>query len=191
MTAAVAVRKLAREYELIYILRPTVAPADAKKVAERVAEVVERRGAKLTKVDNWGKRRLAYPIEKHTRGIFIFVKIIGFNDVVAEIERNLRNFDTVIRYQTVVLEQTYDLAQVVVDPEEVQFREIEVGQEEEPEPTFEERLGLTRASRHIVDVDEGEGDDEAGDLGDADDDVVPPTRREAPPEAATTEDSES
>jgi len=206
MTAAPAVRKLAREYELIYILRPMVVPADAKKVAERIAEVVERRGAKLTKVDNWGKRRLAYAIEKHTRGIFIFVKLVGGGDVVAEIERNLRNFDSVIRYQSVRLEQTYDLAQVVVDPEEVQFREIEVTpEEEEREPTFEERLGLTRTGRRM---DEGEeGEDEVGDVDDPDD-IVPGAARaaaavapvapvaaeaEAAPEAApeSEEDSES
>jgi small subunit ribosomal protein S6 len=137
--------RLAREYELVYIMRPTVAPSEARKVADRITDVVEKRGAKLTRVDNWGKRKLAYPIKKHTRGIFVYVKLVGFTDVVAELERNLRNLDEVVRYQTVRLEDVHDLSALQVDPDEVQFREIEAaaGEEEEEEPTFEERLGMS------------------------------------------------
>ena len=57
-------QRLAREYELVYILRPTVAPSEARKVADRITDVVQKRGAKLVRVDNWGKRKLAYPIRK-------------------------------------------------------------------------------------------------------------------------------
>ena len=141
-------QKLAREYELIYILRPTVSPSEARKVAERITDVVDKRGAKLTRVDNWGKRKLAYPIQKHHRGIFVYVKLVGFTDVVAEIERNLRNLDDVVRYQTVRLEEQHELSAVAVDPEEVQFRDIEVaGEEDDDEPSFEERLGMSSRSR--------------------------------------------
>ncbi|MBZ0117670.1 MAG: 30S ribosomal protein S6 [Sandaracinaceae bacterium] len=166
-----AARKLAREYELIYILRPQVTPSDARKVAERVADVIQKKGARLTKVDNWGKRRLAYPIEKHTRGVFVFVKYVALNDVTAEIERNLRNFDSVVRYQTVRLEETHDLDHLVVNPEEVEYRDIEAATEEEPEPTFEERLGLARP-RRLEAVGEDETDLEGLDERREDDDVV-------------------
>lgn len=147
--------RLAREYELVYIMRPSVTPSEARKVADRITDVVEKRGAKLTRVDNWGKRKLAYTIEKHTRGIFVYVKLVGFTDVVAELERNLRNLDEVVRYQTVRLETVPDLATLTVDPEEVQFREIEAAGEEEEEPTFEERLGMT-ARRGRVSAEEAE-----------------------------------
>ncbi|HEY8429597.1 MAG TPA: 30S ribosomal protein S6 [Sandaracinaceae bacterium] len=156
-------QRLAREYELVYILRPTVSPSEARKVADRIVDVVEKRGAKLTRVDNWGKRKLAYPIQKHTRGVFVYVKLVGFADVVAELERNLRNFDEVVRYQTVRLKDVADLSAVQVDPEEVQFRDIETtGDEEEEEPSFEERLGMaTRARREEADEEtEGEGEEE-------------------------------
>ncbi|MCZ7679563.1 MAG: 30S ribosomal protein S6 [Sandaracinaceae bacterium] len=114
--------QLAREYELVYILRPSVSPSEARKVADRITDVLEKRGAKLTRVDNWGKRKLAYTIKKHTRGVFVYVKLVGFTDVVAELERNLRNLDEVMRYQTVRLEDVHDLTTLEVDPEEVQFR---------------------------------------------------------------------
>ena len=138
-------RRWANEYETIYILRPNTSPEEADKVAQRVAEVVDRLNGKITKVDNWGKRRLAYTIKKFTRGIFVYVRYVGFNDVVAELERNLRMLDPVVRYQTIVLVQGLDPAEVEIDPEETKFLPIEVTEDEE-EPSFEQQLGLSTAS---------------------------------------------
>lgn len=147
MTAAL---KLAREYELVYILRPAVAPSEAKRVSDRVSDVIGRAGARLTRVDNWGKRKLAYTIKtaggRHTRGVFVYVRFVALNDVVSELERNLRNLDEVIRFQTVRLEALYDMDALEVDPEEVAFREIEVTEDEE-EPSFEESLGMRTRER--------------------------------------------
>lgn len=172
--------RLAREYELVYIMKPTVSPSEARKVADRVTEVIDKRGAKLTRVDNWGKRKLAYPIRKHQRGIFVYVKLVGFTDVVAEIERNLRNLDEVVRYQTVRGEDVHDLTGLTVDPEEVKFREIEVtAEEEEDDLSFEERLGMSSRSRR----------------GDAEDEEVEAAPEgesaEAAPEEERSEDEEA
>ena len=146
MTAADKPR--AREYELVYILKPNVNAAEARKVSDRIVDVVEKVGAKLTHVDNWGKRKLAYPIKRHKRGIFVFVKLVGFNDMVSELERNLRILDDVVRYQTVRLEEVDDLTSLDVDPEEIAFRDIEGNEDDDDdEPTFEERLGMRSRSR--------------------------------------------
>ena len=166
MTAAV---KLAREYELVYILRPTVTPSEAKKVADRVAEVIDKGDAQLTRVDNWGRRRLAYTIRtaagRHTRGIFIYVRFVGNGDVVNELERNLRILDQVIRFQTVRLEGLYDLSALDVDPEEIAFRELEEADaDEDDEPSFEESLGMRQPEPVVEETTEEEateGDDAA------------------------------
>ncbi|AKF08137.1 30S ribosomal protein S6 [Sandaracinus amylolyticus] len=176
-SAAATSKRLAREYELVYILTPNVDPDDADKVATRIQEVVARLGGKITKVDSWGRRRLAYPIKKSSRGVFVYVRYIGFNDLVAELERNLRNADAVIRFQTVRREGVFDLAEVTVDPEEAKFSRIEAAPlEEEPEPSFEERLGLTQKPREREEED-------FLDMGD-EDDVVPGAEK---PEDETTE----
>ncbi len=151
MFDTIPTKKWAREYETIYILRPQVEPADAEKIASRINEVLQRLGGTLTKVDNWGKRRLAYPIAKNTRGIFVYVKYVGFNDVVAELERNLRQFDAVVRFQTVLVNDLVDPGTVTVDAEEVKFLPIEQGAEEEEEENLEARLGMIdmpRQRRH-------------------------------------------
>ncbi len=137
-TAAAAPKtQWAREYETIYILRPNVDNETAEKVVGRARDVVKRLGGTLTKIDNWGKRRLAYPIEKNRRGIFVYLKYVGFGDLVAELERNLRLLDEVVRFQTVLLREDIDPATVEVDPEEVQYLHVE--DEDEPEDAETER----------------------------------------------------
>lgn len=141
-----------REYETIYILRPQVDPDEADRIATRISKVIETEGGMLTKVDNWGKRRLAYPIRKNTRGYFVYFKYLGYGKIVAEVERNLRMLDDVVRQQTVQTADELDRAAVTVDPADVQFQRIEVTADEE-EPGLEARLGLIEAPRR-ADVEE-------------------------------------
>ena len=79
-----AQKKIAREYELVYILTPQVDPDEADRIATRLQEVVSRLNGKITKVDQWGRRRLAYPINKMTRGVFVCVRMVGYSDLVAD-----------------------------------------------------------------------------------------------------------
>ncbi len=158
--AAAPAKRWAREYETIYILRPDVDNETAEKVVDRARDVVKRLSGTLTKLDNWGKRRLAYPIQKNTRGIFVYLKYVGFGDLVAELERNLRLLDEVVRFQTVLLREDIDPATVEVDPEEVQYLHVE--DEDEPEDAETERarsLGLIprapRPERPAADVPTG------------------------------------
>jgi small subunit ribosomal protein S6 len=164
-TRAAPTKGRAREYETIYILRPNVDPDDAEKVSSRIGEVVDRLEGKLTKVDNWGKRKLAYPIDTHNRGIFVYLKYVGYSDLVHELERNLRLLDDVIRYQTVKLQDSVDLSSLEVDPEEVKFLRIEPTEDEE-EPGIEQQLGFTSPEGEDKEKKkaegEGEGDSESG-----------------------------
>ncbi|MGD8862360.1 MAG: 30S ribosomal protein S6 [Myxococcales bacterium] len=150
----------AREYELIYILRGTVTPAAAEKVAERVREVITSLDGKLLRVDNWGRRKLAYPIRKQSRGIFVYLRFVGWNDLIAELERNLRLLDDVVRFQTVLLDERVELGGYDVDPEEVKFAPVEEVEEEE-EPELAQRLGLVERPRSSDDEGDssGEGDE--------------------------------
>jgi small subunit ribosomal protein S6 len=138
----------AREYETIYILRSGVDPDEADRIATRIREVVTSLGGKILRVDNWGRRRLAHPIGKATRGIFVYLRYVGLNNLVAEIERNLRIVDDVIRHQTVLLKERVKLDEYVVDPADVEFRRVEVAlPEEEQEPELAQRLGLVERPR--------------------------------------------
>ena len=146
-TAAAAPKRWAREYETIYILRPDVDHDAAEKIVERAQDVIKRLEGTLTKLDNWGKRKLAYPIQKNTRGIFVYLKYVGFSDLVAELERNLRLIDEVVRFQTVLLDEDVDPAAVSVDPEEVKYLEIEEDEDDAEDAELERARSLGMAPR--------------------------------------------
>lgn len=181
-------RRWANEYETIYILRPNTSADEADKVAHRVADVLGRLNGTITKVDNWGKRRLAYTIKKFTRGIFVYVRYVAYNDAVAELERNLRMLDPVIRYQTIVLYKGIDPADIEIDPEEVKFLPIEETEDEE-EPSFEQQLGLSTREEEKPSEPEAEASEEGeGDEGDSEESDSKP---EAKPEAKSDSKSEA
>jgi small subunit ribosomal protein S6 len=131
-----------REYEIIYILRSDVDSDAAEKVASRVSEVITRENGKLLKVENWGRRKLAYEIAKQRRGVYTFVKFLGKGPTVSELERSLRLQDSVIRYQTVLTRSDVIADDVAVDPEELKFSPLEPLGEDDKEETREKLLGL-------------------------------------------------
>jgi small subunit ribosomal protein S6 len=99
-----------REYETIYILRPNTPNEGVAEVNTRIKGVIESMGGKVLKVDNWGKRRLAYEVAKERKGIYLYWLYLAQSGVVEECERNLRMLDNVIRYLTVKVDEN-----VVVD----------------------------------------------------------------------------
>jgi small subunit ribosomal protein S6 len=133
----------AREYETIYVLRPDVTRENAERIATRVEEVVGREQGKLTSVETWGRRQLAYEVARHRRGVYVYLKYLGGGPLVSELERNLRMQDDVLKYQTVLVRKDVDTETVSVNPDDVKFEAIEPPAEgEEQEMTLERSLGL-------------------------------------------------
>jgi small subunit ribosomal protein S6 len=131
-----------KEYETIYILRSDVDADTAEKVQHRVSEVVERELGKLVKVEAWGRRKLAYPVAKQKKGVYVYVKYVGKGGLVQELERNLKLQDSVIKFQTVLLDGDVDVGGLSVDPEEVKFARLDLPPEEEEKESRERALGL-------------------------------------------------
>jgi small subunit ribosomal protein S6 len=91
----------AREYELIYIVRPDSPDEDLQTIVDRTTGLIDKAEGTLLQVDVWGKRKLAYEIQKFNKGHYTLVRFLSEPEVVAEIERLLRIDDTILRYQTV------------------------------------------------------------------------------------------
>ena len=90
-----------RTYEVAFIAAPNTAEDDLSKLNSLIQQIVTDRGGKITKVDNWGRRKLAYRIGKFDEGVYTFVYLEGSGQEIAEIERRLRVTDFVIRHLTV------------------------------------------------------------------------------------------
>ncbi len=141
-------KRAAREYEVVYILEPNVSSEEAERVATRVSETIQKLNGKITKVDQWGRRKLAYPIQKNSRGVFVYVRFVGLGDLIAELERNLRNIDAVIRFQSVKRGNAeIELTKVVVNPDEVKFAKHELSTEVDVELSIEEKLNFVARPR--------------------------------------------
>ena len=148
MSRATTAPNRAREYETIYILRPDIDADGAEKINVRLAEVVTRESGRLTKVESWGRRRLAYDIGKQRRGVYMYLKYLGGGKVVSEIERNLRLSDGVIKYQTVLVRSDVEAGGVTVADEDVKFERLELPPaEDDRDDSRERQLGLIEPER--------------------------------------------
>jgi small subunit ribosomal protein S6 len=156
-----------REYETIFILKADVSRESSESISTRVTDVVAREGGKLTRMENWGRRRLAYPVGKQKRGVYVYLKYIGKGGIVSELERNLRLQDDVIKYQTVKLREEVARDSVVVAAEDVKFEYVEVAADADADDSRARELGLD--DRHEREhegrahgFDEEMGDEEGG-----------------------------
>src|SRR5512136_2645582 len=99
-----------REYETILILKPDVTNEVIGQVNGKIRQVIETGGGRLLKVENWGRRKLAYEVKKQLKGIYVFFDYLGGAGLVEEVERNLHLMDAVIRHYSVKAEENVDAA---------------------------------------------------------------------------------
>jgi len=94
-----------RDYETIFILNPNLEEEEAEKVNLRMQEILKSGGGELLRVEKWGKRRLAYEVQKHKKGDYVLLRYQSEPAAVTELERNMKLSDQVIKFMTVKLEK--------------------------------------------------------------------------------------
>ena len=96
--------KISGKYEIVYIIDPAKGEEGIAALVEKFKAMVEAEGT-LTGIEEWGKRRLAYPINYKTEGYYVLVNYTAEASVPKEIERNLQISDSILRYLTVKVEE--------------------------------------------------------------------------------------
>jgi len=94
-----------RMYETIIIVQPDLGEEETKALTAKVQEVIAAMKGDFKRLEDWGARKLAYPINKFNRGRYYFLRFDGDAPLIAELERRLRLDDKVLRYQSVRLEK--------------------------------------------------------------------------------------
>jgi small subunit ribosomal protein S6 len=89
----------------MYIATPETADDAIVKLNEAITQLVEKEGGSVVKIDDWGRRRLAYPIKKKTDGYYVLFEIEGSGQEIAELERRMRVNDVIMRYITVRVDE--------------------------------------------------------------------------------------
>jgi small subunit ribosomal protein S6 len=88
-------------YESIFVVRPSLSDEDTSKIIEKMKGVLEKSGATLLKLENWGKKKLAYEVKRERKGTFVYFHFKSPGNVVGELERSYRLEDSVIKFLTV------------------------------------------------------------------------------------------
>ena len=86
------------KYELALVINAKLEDDARADAVEKVKELIERYGGTITDVDEWGKKRLAYEIQKMREGYYYFIQFDASSDCPAEIERRVRIMEPVLRY---------------------------------------------------------------------------------------------
>ncbi|PIV21790.1 MAG: 30S ribosomal protein S6 [Deltaproteobacteria bacterium CG_4_8_14_3_um_filter_45_9] len=92
-----------RKYETIFILDPDLEEEHALSVIEKVKGIITQTNGEILKVEDWGKRKLAYEVKKKPKGHYILIHFSGSPALLSELERNFRVMDAVIKFQSVRL----------------------------------------------------------------------------------------
>ncbi len=87
-----------RDYEIGFILNPEVSEEQTRTILERIEQIVARYDGQVIKVNQWGRRRLAYPIEHHRDGFYVFIDTILTPETVSELDRTLKVSEEVLRH---------------------------------------------------------------------------------------------
>lgn len=95
-------------YELVFITRVDLTDDGLKTLKEKINAIIATFRGEVVYQEDWGKRKLAYPINKETRGHYTYLVFTADAEVVAEIERNLRLSEFVVRFLTVNLSKEFD-----------------------------------------------------------------------------------
>lgn len=98
-----------RRYESVIILDPELADEDIQNFTERYSTLVKTNGGEIIKIEDWGFKKLAYLVKKKDRGRYILFDFVGLPALIAEMERQLKIADEVIKFLSVKLDEDVDL----------------------------------------------------------------------------------
>ena len=94
-----------RVYEILFIADPNLGEPEVLALTTTIQGFAEKEGAKIQKVEQWGKKRLAYLIGKHREGSYVLIVAEGKASMMKEVERRIRVTDGVVKFMTVRVDE--------------------------------------------------------------------------------------
>jgi small subunit ribosomal protein S6 len=94
-----------QQYEIVIVLTPLLSDETAKEAIAKYSKVLTDNGAEIVQEDNWGLRKLAYPIQKKTTGYYHLTEFRAPGDLINKLEVELRRDERVVRFLTIALDK--------------------------------------------------------------------------------------
>jgi len=92
-------------YETVFIATPVLSDQQMKEAVVKFKKIVTDQGGEIVHEENWGLRKLAYPIEKKSTGFYYLVEFLSEGDLVDKLEIEYRRDERIIRFQTIKMEK--------------------------------------------------------------------------------------
>jgi small subunit ribosomal protein S6 len=136
-----------RHYETLYIISPELGDEDYKAVVDKHKNLIEKEKGVIVKLEEWGKRKLAYQLKKFDQGFYVLMDYCGETGLTDEIARALKLDDRVLKYQTIKLGDNANPEELIAKAQklkeetattEEQAPEEEVFQDEDMKPDQED-----------------------------------------------------
>lgn len=125
------------KYELLYIVHPDL-EASIDKITEGVKASIETRNGKVSYEENWGKRKLAYPVKKSDVGIYVLIYFEMPKESLGKVERDLRLTEEIMRYMLLATEDKVKAEKKQEKTPKKEESKPKAKKEEKPEPKSEE-----------------------------------------------------
>ncbi len=167
-----------RLYEAIYIFRPDLSDEDIDRTIEWLENMIKQ-GGEVRNIERWGKKRLAYKVNKERYGYYVLIHFDGNADIVNELERNCRHSEDVMKYITIRIKKGEPI-KVEMEPEE--FRE-EAPVAKESIETKDEKKVETKDEEKVETKDEEKEEEEEEEkevVGEESDAEIEATQQEEP-----------
>ena len=130
-----------KHYETLYIISPELGDEGYKAVVAKHKDLIEKEKGVIVKLDEWGKRRLAYQLRKFDQGFYVLMDYCGGAGITAEVARALKLDDKILKYQTIKLADDVNPEDLIEKPEEVEEKAAEeAATTEEQAPEKEEAV---------------------------------------------------
>ncbi|MCG8475491.1 MAG: 30S ribosomal protein S6 [Cytophagales bacterium] len=94
-----------KNYETVFIVTPVLSDAQIKDTVVKFENFLKEKGAEIINVENWGLRKLAYPIQHKTTGFYSLVEFKATPDTIAAFETEFRRDETVLRFLTTAMDK--------------------------------------------------------------------------------------
>ena len=94
-----------RHYETIFIASPTLTDEQSDELVKQYEGIIAEQGGELLKTDKWGRKKLAYEVQKFSEGYYTLFEMNAGPTLIAELERRFRNNDAVTKYMSVRLDE--------------------------------------------------------------------------------------
>ena len=94
-----------KNYETVFILTPVLSDIQMKDTVDKFVNLLKEEGADVINVENWGLKKLAYPIQKKSTGFYIMVEFIADPSIIKKFELEIRREEKILRFLTTVLDK--------------------------------------------------------------------------------------